>query len=390
MQVIIITTLLIMIPVAASSQNNPQKYALVIGNGAYSGITPLNNPPNDAEDMAAVLSDLGFTVDKVINGSLEIMENAILRLRNRLSVSGDSYGFFFYAGHGVQSNGENYLIPVDASIQSEGNLRVRAVSVQAMLDDLNMAGNELNIVVLDACRDNPFRWNRSSNRGLAMITTQPAHSIIVYATSAGSTASDGTGRNGLFTEHLLNNIKNTEIDINEVFRLTMGDVAKASNNLQRPAVYSQFSEIAYLGMNRTNPVRPAQVFVTPTPDPIRPNSVPPAPVSANPNLDTYRSNPAPVVPYYEIPNYNTAPLNPIQISPSPQTHLTQPNRGQDNKSSPSLYSFTVEITYMTQGGTKRTDSIVVLASDPRTAEREAETQFARTNSRSTIISAIAK
>ena len=182
---------------AAAGVFAQQKYALVIGNGAYSsGLSRLNNPMNDANDMAAELQRLGFTVDKVLDGNLDQMESAIIRLKNRLSISKNSYGFFFYAGHGVQSGGVNYLIPVGASIPSENSLRERAVSVQFMLGELNDAGNELNIVVLDACRDFPAAWARSTNRGLTVVANQPADSIIVYATSAGSTAADGTGRNG--------------------------------------------------------------------------------------------------------------------------------------------------------------------------------------------------
>ena len=147
-----------------------QKYALVIGNGAYTNLSRLNNPVNDAEDMAAALQSLGFTVDKVLNGNLDQMESAIMRLKNRLSVSKNAYGFFFYAGHGVQSGGVNYLIPVGVNIPGENALRERAVSVQFMLGELNDAGNALNVVVLDACRDNPFPWARSGNRGL---TFQP-------------------------------------------------------------------------------------------------------------------------------------------------------------------------------------------------------------------------
>ena len=224
-----------------------KKFALVIGNGSYTQISKLNNPVNDANDISAVLSELGFTVDKVLDGSLEQMENAVGRLRNRLSEEQSSYGFFFYAGHGVQSNGENYLIPVDANIQSESNLRLRTVSVSAMLDDLNGAGNELNVVVLDACRDNPFGWNRSGSRGLTIVGNQPADSIIVYATSAGQTAADGTGRNGLFTGHLLNNLKFPGIEVKEVFNRTGADVANASSRRQIPAVYNQFFGTAYLG-----------------------------------------------------------------------------------------------------------------------------------------------
>jgi formylglycine-generating enzyme required for sulfatase activity len=225
----------------------PQKYALVIGNGNYAHTTRLNNPVNDANDMAAALQGLGFTVDKVLDGTQDQMVNAVMQLKRRLSASRNSYGFLFYAGHGVQSGGENFLIPVDANIPGENFLRNRSVSVQEMLDELNDAGNEFNIVVLDACRDNPFSWKRSGTRGLIVVGSQPADSIIVFATAAGSTASDGAGRNGLFTQHLLNNIKMPGLEVTEVFRRTGADVARASNNEQRPAVYNQFYGTAYLG-----------------------------------------------------------------------------------------------------------------------------------------------
>jgi hypothetical protein len=123
-----------------------------------------------------------------------------------------------------------------------------------MLDELNNAGNEFNVVVLDACRDNPFGWKRSgSSRGLSVVGNPPADSLIVYATAAGSTSADGNGRNGLFTTHLLNNLKTTDLEVMELFRRTGADVARASNNEQRPAVYNHFFGIAYLG---TKPAAP--------------------------------------------------------------------------------------------------------------------------------------
>ena len=225
----------------------PQKFALVIGNSNYRNLSKLDNPVNDANDISAVLQHLGFTVDKVLNGSLDQMEKAVERLKGNLRKSNGAYGFFFYAGHGVQSGGENFLIPVDANIPNENYLRNRALSVQTILDDLNDAGNGLNVVVLDACRDNPFGWSRSGTRGLAMVSRQPADSIIVYATSAGQPASDGTGRNGLFTSQLLANLATPGIDVNEIFRRTGADVAKTSGNQQVPAIYSQFFGTAYLG-----------------------------------------------------------------------------------------------------------------------------------------------
>jgi formylglycine-generating enzyme required for sulfatase activity len=275
---------LVFFALALSSIVAQQKYALVIGNGAYTGITRLNNPVNDARDMEAALKGLGWTVDLVINGNLDQMENAAIRLKNRLSAARNSYGFLFYAGHGVQSGGVNYLIPVDANIQSENFLRQRAVSLQTLLDELNDAGNELNIVALDACRDNPFSWWRSGSRGLQVVSNQPADSIIVYATSAGSTAADGTGRNGLFTTHLLANLKKPGLEVNEVFRLTGADVRRASGGKQIPAIYSQFFDAAYLGTRPAAVVTPAPVQPAPRPAPVQPAAPPvvnPQPAPAN-------------------------------------------------------------------------------------------------------------
>ncbi|MDR0472245.1 MAG: caspase family protein [Treponema sp.] len=246
-RLIIVPVLLLCMFSANAQQNTPPKYALVIGNGAYSGISRLANPVNDAEDMAAALSRLGFTVDKLLNGSLEQMEAAVMRLRNRLSNTPDGYGFFFYAGHGVQSNGENYLIPVNANIPAEAYLRNRAVSLQDVLDILHEAGNTLNIVVLDACRNNPFGWSRGGGRGLEIVRDQPRGSIIVYATGAGKVASDNPeGRNGLFTGKLLANLETPGLEVYEVFHRTGFDVTE-NNKDQTPAIYSQFFGTAYLG-----------------------------------------------------------------------------------------------------------------------------------------------
>ena len=260
--IVAVLALVVLIPAVIFAQENPPpKFALVIGNGAYKDLSPLANPVNDAEDMAEALEFLGFTVEKILNGDLHQMESAVERLQEQLSAAGDAYGFFFYAGHGVQAGGENYLIPVDANIPNENYLRTRSVSVQTVLDDLNDAKNSLNVVVLDACRDNPFGWSRSQTRGLAIVTRQPARSLIVYATSAGMRASDGDGRNGLFTSQLLPNLLTPGLDVKEVFNRTGADVAEISGNQQIPAIYSQYFGTAYLagvpdgvGSERVRPV----------------------------------------------------------------------------------------------------------------------------------------
>jgi len=232
-----------------------KRIALVIGNGDYQGATKLLNPVNDATDIGGILADLGFDVEVRIDADLDTMEKAVLRFRNKLAGAADSVGFFYYAGHGVQSNGENYFIPVDARLSAESMLRTRAIPLQFILDSIGEAGNKLNIIVLDACRDNPFSWARSSSRGLAVVGIQPAASIVVYSTSAGKVAQDGTGRNGTFTEELLRHLPTPGLDIMEVLRRTGQDVQAKTAGVQIPAIYSQFFGFMQLVPGET-PVSP--------------------------------------------------------------------------------------------------------------------------------------
>ena len=243
---LIFSTMVILLLVSTAVVYGQEKYALVIGNSNYTNFGTLRNPVNDANDIEAILIRLGFTVDKVLDGSLSQMEESAVKLKNRLTEAGnDSIGFFFYAGHGLELGGVNYLIPANAIIPDRNFLRERAFSVQIMLDMLNDSRNALNIVVLDACRDFPAAWSRSMSRGLSVVSNPPANHIIMYATGAGTVANDGTGRNGLFTSHLLNNLQQPGLDVNEIFRRTMGDVAEASNNEQRPALYTDFAKTMY-------------------------------------------------------------------------------------------------------------------------------------------------
>jgi hypothetical protein len=266
---------LLALPAALFGQ---QKFALVIGNGAYTSIGRLNNPVNDAADVKGALEGLGFSVELVTDGSLRQMTDAVDRFARRLSGAADSYGFFFYAGHGVQSNGENYLIPVNANIRREADLAYEALHVQRALDYMQEAGNALNVVVLDACRDNPFSWKRGGSRGLSVVSAQPPGSIIVYATSAGSTAADGAGRNGIFTAQLLGNLKNQDLEVYDLFRRTMADVRRASNNTQVPAIYSQLDTNAWLGRRPAVTHTTPAVSPQPAPAPVRPTPPQPAPV----------------------------------------------------------------------------------------------------------------
>lgn len=233
------------------SQN---KFALVVGNSDYNDLTSLKNPENDALDISSALKSIGFDVNLLTNADSINIENAIIKLSDDLSKNSNSIGLFYFAGHGVQVDGLNYLIPSNTNITNEAFLRQRAVSTQAVLDILKDAQNELNIVILDACRDNPFSWKRGGNRGLSVVSNQPAGSIIVYATAAGQTASDGDRRNGLFTQELLKNITTEGLSINEIFRRTGIGVSDASNGKQLPAIYSQYYGLHTLTDKNSNKI----------------------------------------------------------------------------------------------------------------------------------------
>ena len=243
------------------AQADSGRFALVIGNGNYSELPRLANPGNDAEDIAAALRKLGFETRLLVDADILAMEDSVVKLGERLTSSPGSTGFFFYAGHGVQSNGTNYLIPVDAHVPSEAFLRTKALAVQTVLDTLQSSKNGLNVVVLDACRDNPFGWSRSGGtRGLSVVGSQPTGSIIIYSTSAGGTAQDGTGRNGVFTHELLKNLSTEGLEIKEVFNRTGAAVRDATGGKQVPAIYSQFFDTVYLASGTSKPIN----------DPIKP------------------------------------------------------------------------------------------------------------------------
>jgi len=245
-RVIVAVALSLVSGIQASAQAGGPRFALVIGNSNYATAGKLKNPVNDASDIAAVLKKLGFSVELLTDADLPAMEASVDRFGESLSGKNDAVGFFFFAGHGVQSAGANYLIPVDARIPSEAYLKTSALPVQAVLEILQASRNKTNIMVLDACRDNPFSWARSMTRGLTVVGSQPPGSIIAYATGVGNVARDGEGRNGVFTSELLKNLGSPGADILEVFQRTGAGVQAATEGAQTPAIYSQFYGKLYL------------------------------------------------------------------------------------------------------------------------------------------------
>jgi uncharacterized caspase-like protein len=230
-----------------------QRVALIIGNGSYEN-APLANPVNDASDMAAALKKMGFTVILKKNANIEVMEEAIEDFGNRLKKGG--VGLFFYAGHGIQAYGANYLIPVGAKIKKESDIKYRAVDAGRILDEMQNAGNGMNIVILDACRDNPFsRSFRSAGRGLSIISAAPRGTFITYSTSPGSVAADGKGRNSPYTESLLKHISTPGLPIEHVFKKVRQDLGNKTKGQQIPWELSSLSGDFYFKAGGSGPTR---------------------------------------------------------------------------------------------------------------------------------------
>jgi uncharacterized caspase-like protein len=215
-----------------------QRVALVVGNSSYL-IGPLKNPVNDAEDMAKVLPTLGFRVTLLKDATHQQMVEAINAFGHQLKNGG--VGLFYFAGHGVQSRGRNYLIPVNARIEAESQLEFDTVDANRVLAAMDDAGNRVNLVILDACRDNPFaRSFRSASHGLAQMEAAQG-TYIAFATGPGSVAADGAGRNGLYTQYLLQSLRQPNSDIDKVFRRVTAEVAKATGGKQVPWVSSSLT-----------------------------------------------------------------------------------------------------------------------------------------------------
>ena len=214
------------------SRTAAQRLALVIGNGAYQS-SKLKNPPNDATAFAAVVRDLGFDVTSGLNKSQREMKQMIREFGQRLRANG-GVGLFYFAGHGVQAKGRNYLIPIDADIQAEADLEDQAVDANYLLSLLDDAQNALNIVILDACRNNPFtRSFRSAHEGLAQVKI-PTGTLIAYATAPDSIAADGGGANSPYTEELMKQMRVPGVLVETMFRRVTERVSLRTSGKQEP------------------------------------------------------------------------------------------------------------------------------------------------------------
>jgi len=208
-----------------------RRVALVIGNSAYKS-SPLRNPVKDARAMSKALAATGFKVTILEDASETAMRRAIRAFGDELI--GGGVGLFYYAGHGMQVRGRNYLIPVNADIEREDEVEDQAVDANFVLAKMDSAKNALNLMILDACRNNPFaRAFRSSAQGLAQMDA-PSGTLVAFATAPGSVASDGDGDNGLYTKHLLANITRPGLPIEQLFKEVRIGVGKDTKDRQIP------------------------------------------------------------------------------------------------------------------------------------------------------------
>jgi uncharacterized caspase-like protein len=212
------------------------RVALVVGNGDYAAdIGKLKNPASDAQLMANTLKGLGFEVALVTDADQKTMKRAIREFGQKLRETGpNGIGLFYYAGHGVQVDGENFLLPVGAEIQAEGDVELEAVSASSILSQMQFAGNAVNLVFLDACRNNPLtRSFRSGSRGLARVDA-PRGSFVGYSTAPGDVSVDGETNNSPYAQALVEELNTPGISIEEAHRAVRGKVLAATNQRQTP------------------------------------------------------------------------------------------------------------------------------------------------------------
>ena len=227
---------LILGPFALAESGDPPRYALIIGNSGYQQTGwQLANPARDARLMADTLGKVGFSVDLVLDGTEEEMEQAFASHGARLKAGGPaSVGLIYYAGHGVQSQGLNYLVPVDANARSEQDIWRQAPRLGDALRYVEHAGNAVNFVILDACRDNPLpSATRSAAGGLAEV--KPARGLLIsYSTAPGYVAYDGEGGNSTFALALAETIGQQNLIAEQVFKRVADRVNQSTNGLQTP------------------------------------------------------------------------------------------------------------------------------------------------------------
>jgi Caspase domain len=225
-----------------NADSGEAKNALLIANGRYNHFADIGNPVREARGLSSALRSIGFEVVLVENADRELMLDAIYDFEQQIERDG-GVAFFHFGGHGLQVNGENYLVPSSADIPDERRVATRAVNVREITSAMDSSGSSVNIVVLDACRNNPLpaTSERSASRGLSVISTQPKNSVIIYSAQADKIAVDG-----VFTPALTRYITEKGVSLTEVLQKVRRNVYETTGGRQTPGEYSELFAPVYL------------------------------------------------------------------------------------------------------------------------------------------------
>lgn len=242
------------VPLLATSAD---RVALVIGNAAYPEGSALENPVNDARLIAAALAEGGFEVSVVEDAGLAEMEEALVEFKR--AAEDAEAAWFYFAGHGIEVKGSNYLVPVDAEVDEEFQVKHKTFPLDLVLSAMDEAATPLKVIVLDCCRNNPFgrSWRRSGAAGLSQVTDTPTGTIIAFAAAPGKTALDGTGSNSPYCEALTTALLKPGLEIDQVFKETGRLVLAATERQQQPWINSSFYDefvVARPGQAAADPV----------------------------------------------------------------------------------------------------------------------------------------
>lgn len=235
---------------AEAAEDPGRRVALVIGNAAYQHVARLQLSVNDATDIGAALRRIGFDVTVLLDAGRAEMEQAVRAFRNKLR--GAEVGLFFYSGHGLEVDGRNLLVPVSANVQDPRDLPYETLALNDVIDEMNSAEPRFKLIILDACRDNPFESRIAPSRGigrgagLAAYQSVGTGTLIAFATAPGSTAADGEGSHSPFTTALVKHITTPGIEVNQMLTRVRVDVAAATERKQVPWVNSSLLDEVYL------------------------------------------------------------------------------------------------------------------------------------------------
>jgi peptidyl-prolyl cis-trans isomerase C len=248
-----------------------RRVALVIGNAIYQGEKTLTNPGNDAADVAALLSRMGFNGGQVkpqLNLGRKAMNAAVQDFMNQ--AEGADLAVVYYSGHGMQTGGESFLIPTDAQIQNERDVRSDGIRLGELMEDLEGRRIRHTLILLDACRDNPFRTRtKSGTKGLAPPKEMNGAYLVAYATADGKTADDGTGRNGTYTAELLRHLGKSGTNLRDAVEDTQLAVEERSKGQQRPKIYGDSAKFRNVYLAGSPGVQVASIRPEPVQPPIQ-------------------------------------------------------------------------------------------------------------------------